>query len=131
LHGDPAPLTGLGGRRAQHPPPAPNRHVFPQSDLGGHGKAQFHDRALRERRLGVKENSTPTQVLNKSRHRPSLEVNRQRQMHFETLRASSFQTMFQTIIICAHHSPFPDPSLGSANINSIADRTRGEVQISA
>jgi hypothetical protein len=86
---------------------------------------------LRERRLGVKENSTPTQVLNKSRHRPSLEVNRQRQMHFETLRASSFQTMFQTIIICAHHSPFPDPSLGSANINSIADRTRGEVQISA
>jgi hypothetical protein len=34
-------------------------------------------------------------------------VNRQRQMHFETLRASPFYTMFQTIRICAHRSSLP------------------------
>jgi hypothetical protein len=118
LHGDPASLTHmgmdvLGSRGAQNPPTTPNRHVFCQSDFGRHGKSQFHDRAFRERRLGVKENSTPTQVLSKAGHGPSIEVNRQRQVHFETLRASSFKTMFKTIRICAHRPSFPDPARGS------------------
>jgi hypothetical protein len=34
-------------------------------------------------------------------------VNRQGQVHFETLRASSFYTMFKTIRVCAHPSSFP------------------------
>jgi len=91
LHGDPGSLTSLGMTGgAQHPPTTPNRHVFPQSDFRGHGKSQFHDRPFRERRLGVKENSTAAQVLSKSGHSPSLEVNRQRQVQFETLRAPAF-----------------------------------------
>ncbi len=122
LHRDPASLThmrmiGLGRGSAQHPPTAPNRHVFPQGDFGGHGKSQFHDRPFRERRLGVKENSPASQVLSESVHRPSLEVNRQRQVHFETLRAPSLKTMFQTMLktisICAHRPSLPDPVPGS------------------
>jgi len=108
----------LGSRGSQNPPTTPNRHVFPQSDFRGHGKTQFHDRAFRERRLGIKENSTASQILSKSGHCPSFKVNRQRQMHFETLRASSFQTtfktMFNTIRICAHRPSLPDPVRGSA-----------------
>jgi hypothetical protein len=92
-------MTGLESRGAQYPPTAPNWHVFRQGDFGGHGESQFHDRPFRERRLGVKENSTATQVLRKSGHSPFIEVNRQRQVHFETLRASAFKT----IGICAHH----------------------------
>jgi hypothetical protein len=92
---------------AQHPPTTPNRHVFPQSDFRGHGKSQFHHRPFRERRLGVKENSTAAQVLSKPGHRPSLEVNRQREVQFETLRASAFQIMFQTIRICVHKYILP------------------------
>jgi hypothetical protein len=104
-------MTRLGSRGAQHPAATPNRHVLCQGDLGRHGKSQFHDRALRERRFGVKENSTATQVLRETGHRPSFEVNRQRQVHFKTLRASSFQTMFQTIGDCAHGSSFLDPAI--------------------
>src|SRR5450759_1678558 len=107
LHGDSASLTGLGSQGAQHPPTAPNRHVFPQGDFRWHGKSQFHDRPFRERRLGVEENSTATQVLGKTGRSPSIEVNRQRQVHFETLRASAFKT----IRICAHCSSFPDLAL--------------------
>jgi hypothetical protein len=131
-------MIGLGRGSAQHPPTAPNRHVFPQGDFGGHGKSQFHDRPFRERRLGVKENSPASQVLSESVHRPSLEVNRQRQVHFETLRAPSLKTMFQTMLktisICAHRPSLPDPVPGSVisdrcpvHPNSIADRTRREV----
>src|SRR5260370_12426955 len=108
-------MTGLGSRGAQHPPATPNRHAFPQGDLGWHGKSQFHDRPFRQHGIGVKENSTPTQVLSKSRHSPFIKVNRQRQVHFETLRASSFKTMFQTMLktisICAHRSSSPDTTL--------------------
>jgi len=108
-------MTALGSRGAQHPPTTPDRHAFPQGDLGWHGKGQFHDRPFRQHGIGIKENSTPAQVLSKSGHSPSIEVNRQRQVHFETLRASpfqtTFQTMFQTIRICAHRSSFPDPTL--------------------
>ncbi len=104
-------VLGRGG--AQNPAATPNRHVFPQSDFGGHGKSQFHDRAFRERRLGVKENSTASQILSKSGYCPSIEVKRQRQVHFETLRASSFQTMFNTIRIGAHRPSLPDPVRGS------------------
>jgi hypothetical protein len=122
--------TVLGSRGAQHPSTTPNRHVLRQSDFGGHGKSQFHDCRFRKRRLGVKENSTATQVLSKSGHGPSLEVNRQGQLHFETLRASPFQTMFNTIRICAHRPSLPDPVLESVHLklfNSIADRTGREV----
>ena len=111
LHGDPASLTGLGSGGAQHPPATSNRHVFRQRDFRWHGKSQFHDRPFRERRLDVKENSAATQRLGKSGHSPSLEVNRQRQVHFETLRASSFYTTFKAIRICAHRSSLPDPAL--------------------
>jgi hypothetical protein len=108
----------LGRGSAQHPSTTPNGHVVSQSNFRGHGKSQFHDRAFRESRLGVKENSTASQVLSKSGHRPSIEVNRQRQVHFKTLRASSFkmafQMMFRTIRIGAHRPSFPDPVRGSA-----------------
>jgi hypothetical protein len=108
-------VLGRGG--AQHPPATSNWHVFPQSDFRWHGEGQFHDRPFRERRLGVKENSTASQVLSKSRHSPSLEVNRQRKVHFETLRAPSLKTMIQTMLntirICAHRPSLPDPVRGS------------------
>jgi hypothetical protein len=104
-------VLGRGG--PQNPSTTPHRHVFPQSDFGRHGERQFHDRAFRERRLGVKENSTATQILSKSGRSPFPEVNRQRQIHFETLRASSFQTMFKTIRICVHRRSLPDPVRGS------------------
>jgi hypothetical protein len=108
LHGDSAPLPVLGmaiprNPGAQHPPTTPNRHAFPQGDLGGHGESQFHHCTFGKRRLGVKKYSTATQVLSKSVHSPSIEVNGQRQAHFETLRASPFQTMFRTIGICVHN----------------------------
>jgi hypothetical protein len=91
LHGDPGSLTSLGiTGGAQHPPTTPNRHVFPQSDFRGHGKSQFHHRTFRERRLGIKENSTAAQVLSKSGYSSSIEVNRQREVQFETLRTSPF-----------------------------------------
>jgi hypothetical protein len=55
-------------------------------------------------------------------------VNRQRQVHFETLRTSAFYTMFQTIRICAHCSSLPvSDALEAVNFNSSADRTREEV----
>jgi hypothetical protein len=114
-----------GSRGAQNPPTAPNRHVFSQSDFGRHGESQFHDRAFWERRLGVKENSTATQVLSKSGHSPSIEVNRQRQVHFETLRASAFKTMFQTIRICAHLPPSSFPR-SSSRIGGILTLSRIE-----
>jgi hypothetical protein len=108
LHGDSAPLPVPGmtisrNPGAQHPPTTPNRHVFPQGDFGGHGESQLHHRTFGKRRLGVKKYSTATQVLGKSVHSPSIEVNGQRQAHFETLRASPFQTMFRTIGICVHN----------------------------
>jgi hypothetical protein len=124
LHGDPVSLThermiNRGRGSPQHPPTAPNRHVFSQRDFGRHGKSQFHDRPFRERGLGVKENSTASQILSKSGHRPSIEMNRQWQVHFETLRASSFQTtfktMFKTIRICVHRPSLPDPVRGSVH----------------
>ena len=121
-------MIGLGRGSAQDSSTTPNRHVFPQSDFGRHGEGQFHDRAFRERRLGVKENSAASQILSKSGHSPSVEVNRQRQVHFETLRAPAFQTMFNTIGICVHRPSLPDPVRGStAHLNSIADRTGREV----
>ncbi len=108
LHRVPVSLAGLGNDRgAQHPPTTPHRHAFRQRDFRWHGKSQFHDRPFGERRLGVKENSTTTQRLRKTRHSPSLEMNRQRQVHFETLRAASFYTMFKTMRVCAHPSSFP------------------------
>ena len=132
LHGEPVSLipvrtTGLG-RSPQNPPTTPNRHVFPQGDFGGHCESQFHDRAFRKSRLRVKENSAASQILSKSGHSPSVEVNRQRQVHFETLRAPAFQTMFNAIRICVHRPSLPDPVRGStAHLNSIADRTGREV----
>jgi len=98
-------MIGLGRGSAQDSATTPNRHVFSQSDFGRHRESQFHDRAFRERRLGVKENSAASQILSKSGHRPSIEVNRQRQVHFETLRAPAFQTMFKAIRICVHLPP--------------------------
>jgi hypothetical protein len=124
LHGDPVSLTHvrmavLGRGGPQDPSTTPNRHVFPQRDFRGHGKSQFHDRPFRERGLGVKENSTASQILSKSGHRPSIEMNRQWQVHFETLRASSFQTtfktMFKTIRICVHRPSLRDPVRGSVH----------------
>jgi hypothetical protein len=111
VHGNPVSLTnggmaGLGRGGSQHPSTTSNGHAFRQGDFGGHGKSQFHNRSFRECRLGVKENSAATQVLSKSRHSPSLEMNRQWQVHFETLRASSFQMIFKTIRICAHREYF-------------------------
>jgi len=94
-------------RGPQHPPTAAHRHTFRQSDFGGHGKSQFHDRSFGKRRLGVKKYSTAAQVLDKSGYSASLEMNRQcrRLMHLETLRRSPFQTIFKTIGICAHGHP--------------------------
>lgn len=124
LHREPATLTRLGSGGAQHPPAAPNRHVFGQGNLGRHGKSQFHDRSERECRLGVKENSTATQVLRKTVHSPSFEMNRQRHLHFKTLRASAFNATG----ICAHSYILPrSGSLESVDLNSIANRTRAEV----
>src|SRR5260370_24982668 len=102
-------MTGLGSRGAQHPPATPNRHAFPQGDLGWHGKSQFHDRPFRQHGIGVKENSTPAQVLSKSGHSPFIKVNRQRQGHFETLTASFVQQMFPTILKHIRNWP-PRPS---------------------
>jgi hypothetical protein len=59
-------------------------------------------------------------------------------VHFETLRASSFQTTFKTMLIairiCTHRLSLPDPVPGSVisdrcpvHLNSIADRTPREV----
>ena len=143
LHRDPAFLThmrmiGLGSRGPQHPPTAPNGHVLSQSDFRWHGEGQFHHRPFRERRLGVKENSPASQVLSKSVHRPSFEVNCQRQVHFETLCAPSLKPMFQTMLnairIYTHRPSLPDPVRGSVtsdrrpvHLNSIADRSPREV----
>jgi hypothetical protein len=86
LHGDSASLTGLkltslGRTRlrsqgAQNPPTTPNRHAFRQSDFGGHGESQLHDRPFRQRRLGIKKYSSAAQVLSKSVHSPAIELNR-------------------------------------------------------
>src|SRR5258708_1004912 len=135
MHGDSVSLAQLGmavvgGGGSQYPSTAPNRHAFRQSDFGGHGKSQFHNRPCRKRRLGIKENSAAAQVLSKSGHSPSLEINRQWQIHFETLRASAFNIMFKTIRICAHHSyvhSCPIQISDHCTPNSIADRTGGEV----
>src|SRR5271163_2326590 len=72
-------MNGLRSPGAQHPSTTPNRHAFPQGDFGGHGESQLHHRTFGKRRLGVEKYSTATQVLSKSVHSPSIEVNGQRQ----------------------------------------------------
>ncbi len=116
--------TDHGSSRSQHPSPTTHRHVFRQRDFRGHGKSQFHNRAFGQRGLGVKENSTSAQVLNKSRHSPSVEVNRQWLVHLETLRPAAFHT----IGTChGSSSSFPDLLSRRPIVNSIADRSAREV----
>src|SRR5258708_38398894 len=79
--------------------------------------------------MGKKENSAADQALSKPGPSPSPEINRQWQIHFETLRASAFNIMFKTIRICAHHSyvhSCPIQISDHCTPNSIADRTGGE-----
>jgi len=102
LCGDAVSLAGWASRGTQHPSTTSNRDVFRQGDFRWHGKSQLDDRSLGERCLSIKENSTTTQILNKSGYSPSIEVNRQWLVHFETLRTPALQT----IRIRAHGSSF-------------------------
>ena len=62
-------------------------------------KVNSTTRAFWERGLSVKENSAATHVLVKPGTVPSLEVNRQRQVHFETLCAAAFQSIESVLMI--------------------------------
>ena len=109
-------ITARGSRTAQHSPAAPHRHALRQRDFGRHHKSQFHNRTLRIRPLGIEKDSPSTESLSKSRHGSSFELNCQRQVHFETLRAAPLNKVFQTIGIGAHRisssrSSLPHPAL--------------------
>jgi hypothetical protein len=123
-------MASCGSRSPQDASTTANRHVFPQSYFGGHGERQFHNRSLGKRRLREKKHSAAAQVLNKSGHRASLEMNRQRLMDFKALRrspfyTSPFYTRIKTIGICAHGHP--SLSRLAVDLNSIADRPAREV----
>jgi hypothetical protein len=65
---------GRGSRCAQNSTPTANRHAFREGYFGGHGERQFDHCSFRERRLGVKEYPAAAQILNKSRHGASFEM---------------------------------------------------------
>ena len=123
-------MTGARSRSPQHPSPASHRHTLCQTDFGGHGKSQFHNRPFRQRALRVKEYAPAAQVLNVTGHSPSFEANGQWRVHGKALRGPALTTAFQVIGIGAHGSRLSPPipyCANRRNANSIAEKTGREV----
>ena len=93
LHGYSASLTSLRRRGAYYPSSTANRHALCQGDFRWHGEGQFHNRPFRERRLGVKENSTAADVLRETVKAPFLKLDSQRQVYFKTLGTPPLQSI--------------------------------------